>query len=1141
MSSVLFVHAFGGPPLDYTLPRVAAHAEVHMLAVSPLPEAYQDVPLPYCASVRQVTRPKDRDDIVEVIVQHARELGCDAVLTLSECAVVAVARACQALHLAGPGPQVQAARNKHMMRAAWHAARVPQPAFAVIDDDSDVPDAFASLRPPLLLKPVRGAGPGAYVKVYTVAEALRAVRHAPQSLRKMARLGYTELGSAAYEEREKFLLEEIAVGTTYGWFEQPGWGDQVSVEGIVAQGTYHPLCISGRLPTVMSFTKRASVSPVALQEDLQRSIERTARRAVDALRLETCAVHTTLKLGPSGARWVLGTAARPGNALTMRQVEEVFGLDMIGMLVQQLLGRPVTYPPHLLTEGEGAAASLAVVPFGEMRPWQQVHAWDFPAVSWPALLSPGATCEPVPELSLPDGFPVPAYDPTAGNGNTAAVCFLKAPDVDTLMSDCGRIVREVEDHLPQAQPAPGADVLDMPRFRRLSGILAGRPYVKVVVDRDKQQWHVLDSTEYALHTHYIAERILGKTWADVHTDLEALSHSVYQDPERRFLLGVLCWHPKAADQSAEQRQFMVLETVGADTMGRELLTEFYTFVRRRLDETLSLFLKPANHGQEQALADVPHSEVPRIAWHQLYTDVDYAALNVGETCGRLRFFASDEDYRKALQHGGIDSHDILAMPVIPDGIPRVAGLISGLPTAPLSHTNVLAAGWDIPNAVVRDIAERVGSDQLDGAWVRYSVTLDGAQLSRADEPADTPTPQQSGLEVFIGTPRMERLDAAPLSQLRADDRVGYGTKAAHLGELHHVLREGSAQLTDFYAQPRPPAAHLLDHLAERLGAPGNTPREQLAQHAAAFLAGNVQAPEGVALPFAWQERFLARSPNIQQRIGMLKMALELDAFEAVDTVCAELRILVRHTPLPDEMLHRLHDILVRDLPGTSPLVVRSSSNAEDLPGFSAAGLYESVPHVSGEAGLADAVRRVWASLFSSRSVRLRHQAGIPPADTYMGVIVHRRHEAAYGGVMVTCNTTRPDDYRHVSVNLTPGSPERVVTGRTLPIQHLYNTVEGGGRTLNLGDAEKDVDASVKEHLSHLALAGRLLQGHFQAGPHRNTPLDIEWLLDPTHQLHLLQIRSFAARTPQTSTVTDSAVPRTVNNDGRGTDRAPGPA
>lgn len=66
--------------------------------------------------------------------------------------------------------------------------------------------------------------------------------------------------------------------------------------------------------------------------------------------------------------------------------------------------------------------------------------------------------------------------------------------------------------------------------------------------------------------------------------------------------------------------------------------------------------------------------------------------------------------------------------------------------------------------------------------------------------------------------------------------------------------------------------------------------------------------------------------------------------------------------------------------GCASVMVRSSSNVEDLAGISGAGLYESIADVPlTSAGdhleLGVAVSSVWASLFSRRAVLSRRAAG----------------------------------------------------------------------------------------------------------------------------------------------------------------------
>ncbi|MFI0977370.1 PEP/pyruvate-binding domain-containing protein [Streptomyces sp. NPDC021093] len=655
--------------------------------------------------------------------------------------------------------------------------------------------------------------------------------------------------------------------------------------------------------------------------------------------------------------------------------------------------------------------------------------------------------------------------------------------------------------------------LSLPLFRTLSGVLAGHPYLKVVVDRAENTWHLLDTAAHPFHVNYIATRVLGMELDALDAQLDAFNASVYMDPGRRFLLGVLSLHTDE-DQEGRERTFLVLETTEADTMHGELLDFFYEFVRERVDGRLPVLLKPANHGQEEELAAISEQRVPRILSHELFGSRTRTPLNPGEATGRLRFFRTHEEY--AAVAAGLGWTDIVAMPCLPDEVPRVAGFLNTAPITPLSHTNVLASGWGIPNAIVRDLEQLVEKDGLDGAWVHYRVYEDEITLERLEHAPDLRAPAWHQQRIRLEPPLLEEAPVLALHRLRGSDRDRYGTKAANLGELHHVLTGRTADLTAFYGRPRPPREDLYQHLAARLGLSAAAPAE-LRSRAADFAARTVAAPEGVALPFALQQRFLASSPAVQQGIGKLKMALELDATDVLDPLCLQLQQLIRHTPVPGCITRQISRAFPAAASGER-LVVRSSSNAEDLPGFSAAGVYDSVTTVRGTGELLDAVRQVWASLVSPRSVRLRHQVGISLDDTYMGVIVQEYVPAALGGVLVTCNPTRREDFRNVYLNCSPGSPEQVVDGSVLPQQYLYNTVEGGGRTVALGSWGDGLSAATRARLAALSLTGRLLQSHFSGtgvggpdsgGSDVDRPLDIEWLMTGSGDFRLVQIRPYA--------------------------------
>jgi phosphoenolpyruvate synthase/pyruvate phosphate dikinase len=632
--------------------------------------------------------------------------------------------------------------------------------------------------------------------------------------------------------------------------------------------------------------------------------------------------------------------------------------------------------------------------------------------------------------------------------------------------------------------------LSLSALHQLGGTLGGYSFVKVVVDRENSVIHFLNDARHSFHAIYIGEEILGVPEERVRAEIDAYNQDFYHAPDRRFLLGILALHP----------QMLSLETVEVDTMPAELIREFHAFVARYVDPALPLVFKPANQLQERIVREIPPSELPRVFAHELFSTAPFVALNPGTATGRLRAFHSEAEYRAAT----LDWSDIIVMDRVPDDVPRLSGIVNARHTTPLSHTNVLATGWQIPNAVQLGALADVERRGLDGKWVEYTVDTQALSLREVPEPAAATPPSWYAQRVTLEEPESERSPIVNLARLRAADRYRYGTKAANLGELHHVLAHGSQRLLGFYQVPRPPRENLLPYLARLLDVPASG--SDLAAAARRLFDDHVRVPRGIALPFSLQRRFLESSPRIQQAIGKLKMACELDARE-IEPLCVELQGLIRSARMPGALAGEIDSALVSQLAGVRTFVVRSSSNAEDLAGFSAAGIYESLNHVTTAERIFASVKEVWASLVSVRSVRLRRQAGISLDECYMGVVIQEQVAADFGGVLVTTNPMNRADFRTVYVNVSPRVSD-VVDGTALPMQYLYSTVEGGGRTVSLGDATEDLDSRAHDQLQRLAIAGRLLQGHFSPDYTFDSPVDVEWLADGDH-LHLVQLRPYS--------------------------------
>jgi biotin carboxylase len=448
VKKILFVHAKGGVPLDHAVPRMAAHGELHMLAVAEPAAGHWRA---HCTDVVEAWADKPRgEDLVELIMRTAKDIGAAAVIGFSEYVLLAVSIAAGRLGLPGPGDHVRWSRDKRLMRERWQEAGVPVPAFRRVSSEDDLRTAFAELQAPMLLKPAWGAGSVGQRILHTADDVAPAWTAITGALAELAAFGLGEYYEV--EAPRQLLVEEIIAGGVENWYDEPGLGDYLSVEGVVAAGEFHPIAITGRIPTVPPFTELSSHAPAALSESAQRRIEAIATAAVDALRLDTCGTHTEIKLCPDGSAVLIESAARFGGSAITGVVESVFGVDMVGMLTRQLLGEPVDYPERMLTTGDSAAAELSLIGTDSTgRPWQSTPTWDSRTADLAALVSPGSTITHVTGMTAADGTPVPRYEEARGITNCIGMLFLTAPDREQMLADTYSVLDGLEQRLVDAE------------------------------------------------------------------------------------------------------------------------------------------------------------------------------------------------------------------------------------------------------------------------------------------------------------------------------------------------------------------------------------------------------------------------------------------------------------------------------------------------------------------------------------------------------------------------------------------------------------------------------------------------------------------------------------------------------------------
>lgn len=130
------------------------------------------------------------------------------------------------------------------------------------------------------------------------------------------------------------------------------------------------------------------------------------------------------------------------------------------------------------------------------------------------------------------------------------------------------------------------------------------------------------------------------------------------------------------------------------------------------------------------------------------------------------------------------------------------------------------------------------------------------------------------------------------------------------------------------------------------------------------------------------------------------------------------------------------------------VAVRSSSASEDASDRSFAGEHDSYLWVLGEEEVVAAVRRCWASLFTSRAISYRaHEAEAPAGATAvddaaadaMAVVVQRMVDAQTAGVFMTLNPQNGDRSK-ICIESLWGLGEPLVSGTATPDRFLVDKI-----------------------------------------------------------------------------------------------------
>ena len=273
---------------------------------------------------------------------------------------------------------------------------------------------------------------------------LKTIRSSPNAARRAGKHEFSE-----HTGFPQLIAEEIIKSTTDSWYVEEGYGDYLSVEGLVRNGEYFPLAMTGRLRTIEPFTELGNVAPCVLSRDKKEYIVGLVRTAIDALELENCATHTEMKLMADGRVSFLETAARMGGVVIAKEVEEVFGIDYVNLFLDVLLGEQTSMPAFEENAPRCASASVALIGCDSRgQPWRSAKLFEPGRVNWDLLVQGRANVSIQLAQSIESGEEMTPYDGAGGLLNYAGQAFLLSDTPENLKQAAYSLIDGLEPLLP---------------------------------------------------------------------------------------------------------------------------------------------------------------------------------------------------------------------------------------------------------------------------------------------------------------------------------------------------------------------------------------------------------------------------------------------------------------------------------------------------------------------------------------------------------------------------------------------------------------------------------------------------------------------------------------------------------------------
>ena len=483
--------------------------------------------------------------------------------------------------------------------------------------------------------------------------------------------------------------------------------------------------------------------------------------------------------------------------------------------------------------------------------------------------------------------------------------------------------------------------------------IPGARSVKTVIDQlDKDALYFQNSNNYQIHWDFVNTHLSGNGKPIV-PELDQFNQTEYYSPSRRFLLGAVTYY--------EAPDAWVYEIAPYDASNADMIVKAYNSITKASFFGNKLLFHPTSKSIEVVALELP-SFVKTITTEKLFADVLYQPLNLGTSVGTLRIMSAHQ-----VETEYVSFRDIVVLDQVPNDISVVMGIITAEFQTPLSHINVLSQNRGTPNMALRGAVNNEDLLKLNGKWVKLDVNAFDYNITEVSKDEADVWWEENKPDVVqvpnldIETTELRDIELVCNLDLGMDECLkqaipAYGGKASHYSLIAQIGQD-------------------------------------------------VPVPKAFGIPVYYYWQFMEKN-GFHNQISQMLADESFQTDPAIrDQRLQELRNTMIQAPVDPNFYANLLTKLNTDYSGIR-MRFRSSTNAEDLDGFTGAGLYTSKSGDPNDPNkpILNAIKEVWASVWFFRAFEERSYRSIDHQTVGMALLVHNSfpYEEA-NGVALTAN------------------------------------------------------------------------------------------------------------------------------------------